>query len=159
MDRSFDAPFDMTRILAALPHRFPFVLVDRVHAIEPFVRIRGHKNVSAGELWLQGHFPDRPIMPGVLLIEAIAQLGGILAHVSEPLGDDAKQGALTMLLGVDKAKFRRPVVPGDRVDLDVQVLARRGPTWRFFGEASVEGALAASAEVLASTVSGSPQEP
>ena len=140
---------DINRILEILPHRWPFVLVDRVTEVIPGERISGHKCVSMGELWFQGHFPQRPIMPGVLILEALAQIGGILAYATEPF--DASQ-SLMYFLGIDKAKFRRTVTPGDRLDLDVSVVHHRTNVWKFHGEASVNGSLSASAELLASVV-------
>jgi 3-hydroxyacyl-[acyl-carrier-protein] dehydratase len=140
---------EIDRILQILPHRWPFVMVDRVTDVVPRVRIVGHKCVTMGELWAQGHFPARPIMPGVLIIEALAQIGGILAYASEPF--DASS-SLMYFLGIDKAKFRRPVTPGDRLDLEVTILHHRTNVWKFKGEASVDGTLCASAELLASVV-------
>ena len=140
---------DIERILQILPHRWPFVLVDRVTDVVPGERIRGHKNVSFNEPWFQGHFPKHPIMPGVLVIEALAQIGGILAYATEPF-DEATN--LLYFLGIDKAKFRRPVVPGDRLDLEVTIMQHRTNVWKLRGEASVEGALCAQGELLASVV-------
>jgi 3-hydroxyacyl-[acyl-carrier-protein] dehydratase len=140
---------DIDRILKILPHRWPFVLVDRVTDVRPGERIVGHKCVTMAEPWFQGHFPSRPIMPGVLILEALAQLGGILAYATEPF--DASS-SLMYFLGIDKAKFRRPVTPGDRLDLEVAVAHHRTNVWKFRGEASVEGTLCASAELLASVV-------
>jgi 3-hydroxyacyl-[acyl-carrier-protein] dehydratase len=140
---------DIDRILQILPHRWPFVLVDRVTDVRPGDRIFGHKCVTMAEPWFQGHFPSRPIMPGVLIIEALAQLGGILAYATDPF--DASS-SLMYFLGVDKAKFRRTVTPGDRLDLEVSVAHHRTNVWKFRGEASVEGTLCASAELLASVV-------
>jgi 3-hydroxyacyl-[acyl-carrier-protein] dehydratase len=140
---------DIEKILQILPHRWPFVLVDRVTEVVPNERIRGHKCVSMNEPWFLGHFPQNPILPGVLLIEALAQIGGILAYASEPF--DASS-SLLYFLGIDKAKFRRPVVPGDRVDLEVSVIHHRTNVWKLRGEASVEGTLCAQGELLASVV-------
>jgi 3-hydroxyacyl-[acyl-carrier-protein] dehydratase len=140
---------DIDRILAILPHRYPFVLVDRVTAIQAGQAIRGHKCVAFNEPWFQGHFPSRPIMPGVLIVEALAQLGALLAYASEPF--DASS-SLMYFLGIDKAKFRRPVTPGDRLDLEVSVMHHRTNVWKFHGEAFVEGTLCAHAELLASVV-------
>lgn len=140
---------DIERIIEILPHRWPFVLVDRVTEVIPNERIRGHKCVSMNEPWFQGHFPGHPIMPGVLVIEALAQIGGILAYASEPF--DASQ-SLLYFLGIDKAKFRRPVIPGDRLDLEVTVMQHRTNVWKLRGEASVDGTLCAQGELLASVV-------
>jgi 3-hydroxyacyl-[acyl-carrier-protein] dehydratase len=123
--------------------------VDRVTDVVPRERIVGHKCVTMGEPWFQGHFPARPIMPGVLILEALAQIGGILAYASEPF--DASS-SLMYVLGIDKAKFRRPVTPGDKLDLEVRIVHHRTNVWKFHGEASVDGTLCASAELLASVV-------
>lgn len=140
---------DIDRILQVLPHRFPFVLVDRVTDIVPHKSIRGHKCVTINEPWFLGHFPSRPIMPGVLVLESMAQIGGLLAYASEPF--DASN-SLMYFLGIDKAKFRRPVIPGDRLDLEVTVLHHRTNVWKFKGEAFVDGTLCAQGELLASVV-------
>lgn len=140
---------DIERILQILPHRWPFVLVDRVTDVVPGERIRGHKCVTFNEPWFQGHFPKHPIMPGVLVIEALAQIGGILAYATEPFDEETN---LLYFLGIDKAKFRRPVVPGDRLDLEVTIMQHRTNVWKLRGEASVEGALCAQGELLASVV-------
>ncbi|MEI9941380.1 MAG: 3-hydroxyacyl-ACP dehydratase FabZ [Pseudomonadota bacterium] len=140
---------EVAKILEILPHRYPFVLVDRVTDLVAGESIRGHKMVSANEPWCQGHFPDRPIMPGVLIIEALAQIGGILAYASEPF--DAST-SLMYFLGIDKAKFRHTVTPGDRLDLYVEVIQHRSNVWKLRGEATVEGTLCAQGELLASIV-------
>jgi 3-hydroxyacyl-[acyl-carrier-protein] dehydratase len=140
---------EIDRILQILPHRWPFVLVDRVTEVVAHERIVGHKSVTMAEPWFQGHFPARPIMPGVLIIEALAQIGGILAYASEPF--DASN-SLMYFLGIDKAKFRRPVTPGDRLDLQVSIVHHRTNVWKFHGEASVDGTLCATAELLASVI-------
>jgi 3-hydroxyacyl-[acyl-carrier-protein] dehydratase len=139
---------EIDRILSILPHRYPFVMVDRVTAVTPFKRITGHKCVTMNEPWFLGHFPARPIMPGVLILEALAQIGGLLAYASEPF--DAQ--SLMYFLGIDKAKFRRPVIPGDRLDLDVSVVHHRTNVWKFRGEALVDGTVCAQGELLASVV-------
>jgi 3-hydroxyacyl-[acyl-carrier-protein] dehydratase len=139
---------DIDRILEILPHRWPFVLVDRVTEVEPFESIAGHKCVSYNEPWFQAHFPGRAIMPGVLVLEAFMQLGGLLAYASEPFDE----GSLMYFLGIEKAKFRRPVVPGDRLDLEVKVLHHRTNVWKLKGEAFVDGTLCGQGEFLASVV-------
>ncbi len=140
---------DIQKILEILPHRYPFVLVDRVTRLDKGKSIQGHKMVSMNEPWTAGHFPGRPIMPGVLIIEALAQIGGILAYASEPF--DASD-SLMYFLGIDKAKFRHTVTPGDRLDLAVEVLHHRSNVWKLRGEATVEGTLCAQGELLASIV-------
>ena len=140
---------EIDRILQVLPHRYPFVLVDRVTDVTPHKKISGHKCVSMNEPWFLGHFPSRPIMPGVLILEAMAQLGGLLAYASEPFDPS---GSLMYFLGIDKAKFRRPVIPGDRLDLEVSVLHHRTNVWKFRGEALVDGTVCAQGELLASVV-------
>jgi 3-hydroxyacyl-[acyl-carrier-protein] dehydratase len=140
---------EIPKILEILPHRYPFVMVDRVTEITPLQSIRGLKMVSANEPWAQGHFPGKPIMPGVLILEALAQIGGILAYASEPF--DASQ-SLMYFLGIDKAKFRHTVTPGDRLDLYVEVMQHRTNVWKLRGEATVDGTLCAQGELLASVV-------
>lgn len=139
----------ISKILEILPHRYPFVMVDRVTEIVPGKTIRGHKMVSYNEPWCQGHFPGRPILPGVLIIEALAQIGGILAYASEPFDTS---NSLMYFLGIDKAKFRHTVTPGDKLDLMVEVLHHRSNVWKLRGEATVDGTLCASGELLASIV-------
>jgi 3-hydroxyacyl-[acyl-carrier-protein] dehydratase len=140
---------EIDQILEILPHRWPFVMVDRVQSIVPFERIRAHKSVSMNEPWFQGHFPGRAIMPGVLILEALAQAGALLAHASAPFD---KARSLVYLASIDKAKFRKPVTPGDRLDLDVHVLHHRANVWKLKGEAFVDNAICAHAELLASVV-------
>ena len=153
-ERAFDPMrLDIHQILAILPHRFPFVMVDRVTEVVPKHSIKGHKGVSYNEPWFQGHFPQRPIMPGVLILESLAQIGGILAYASDPFDTTT---SLMFFLGVDRAKFRRTVEPGDRLDLYVEVVHHRSNVWKLRGEASVDGVLSAEAELLASVVDRQP---
>ena len=140
---------EIPKILEILPHRYPFVLVDRVTEILPGKSIRGHKCVAFNEPWFQGHFPERPIMPGVLILECLAQIGGILAYASDPFDPTTN---LMFFLGIDKAKFRNTVTPGDRLDLEVEVVQHRSNVWRLRGEATVDGTLCAQGELLASIV-------
>jgi 3-hydroxyacyl-[acyl-carrier-protein] dehydratase len=136
---------DLEDIFRILPHRYPFLLVDRVTAIEPGKRIVGLKNITINEPCFTGHFPGRPIMPGVLIIEALAQVGGILALVSSP----ENQGSPIFLMGLDKVRFRKPVVPGDQLVLEVESLRSGKKFWKFSGKAFVNQTLVAEAELMA----------
>ncbi|AGP32350.1 MULTISPECIES: 3-hydroxyacyl-ACP dehydratase FabZ [Sorangium] len=144
---------EIHQILSILPHRYPLVMVDRVTEVTANKSIRGYKCVAYNEPWFQGHFPQRPIMPGVLILESLTQLGGILAYASDPF--DATSN-LMFFLGIDKAKFRHTVTPGDRLDLYVEVLHHRSNVWKLRGEASVDGTLCAEGEMLASVVDREP---
>ena len=134
---------DILQIQAFLPHRYPFLLVDKVIECEPGIRLLGVKNVTYNEPFFQGHFPQKPIMPGVLILEALAQSTGLLA--SETAGEELK-GMIYYLVGIDKAKFKRPVVPGDRVEFQVQLISQENHLHKFKGKALVEGAAAAEAD-------------
>ncbi len=123
---------NVREIMSLLPHRFPFLLVDRVTELTPGVSIVGIKNVSINEPFFQGHFPGHPVMPGVLIVEALAQAGGILALKTMEGGPK-----LAYLATIDKCRFRRPVVPGDQLRMELKVLARKGPVWKMSGEAKV----------------------
>ncbi len=140
---------DIGKILQILPHRYPFLLVDRVIEVVPAQRIRGHKMVSYNEPWTMGHFPGQPIMPGVLIIESLAQIGAILAYASDPFDPST---SLMYFLGIDKVKFRHTVTPGDRLDLEVETLQHRSNVWKLRGQATVAGTLCAQGELLASIV-------
>jgi 3-hydroxyacyl-[acyl-carrier-protein] dehydratase len=137
---------DIKEIMDLLPHRYPFLLVDRILEIEEGKRIVGIKNVSVNEPFFQGHFPDSPIMPAVLLIEAMAQTGGLLVLKSESKEDKIKS---VLFLGIDKARFRKPVYPGDQVRFELKALQRKRSVWKFKGEAFVEETLVAEAELMA----------
>jgi 3-hydroxyacyl-[acyl-carrier-protein] dehydratase len=132
-------------IRATLPHRYPFLLVDRIRELELGRRIVGIKNVTINEPFFQGHFPDRPIMPGVLILEAMAQVGGILAMKSVP----AEGRPVVYLTGVDHAKFRKPVVPGDQLRFEIEVLKKRPPFWKMQAKAYVDADLVCEAEMTA----------
>lgn len=134
---------DVTAIQNLIPHRYPFLMVDRVIEIEPNVRAIGIKNVTINEPFFQGHFPGNPIMPGVLTVEAMAQLAGILAFSS------GMQGGSVYFMSIEKAKFRKPVVPGDQVKLEIKVLQRRGNVWRFSGQALVDEKVVSESEFTA----------
>ena len=140
---------DIQRILATLPHRYPFLLVDRILEVEPGKRVVGIKNVTFNEPFFQGHFPGNPVMPGVLLIEAMAQTGAVLL-LSDYTGDMA--GKYVYLAGVDKARFRRTVVPGDQVRFELQVQSLRSRACRMRGTATVDGELAVQAELFSMMV-------
>lgn len=135
---------DIKEIQKLLPHRYPFLLVDRILDIEPGVKITGIKNVTINEEFFQGHFPAYPIMPGVLIIEAMAQVAGILAFRS-----GATTGKSVYFMSIEKAKFRKPVVPGDQLKLEVSVIQHRGNVWKFSGHAIVDNKVTAEAEFTA----------
>jgi len=138
---------DINEILNILPHRYPFLLVDKVVELEAGKRAKGIKNVTINEPFFQGHFPGHPIMPGVLIVEAMAQVGGILAFKTANVANKA-----VYFMGINKAKFRRPVLPGDRLELVLEVIKQRGPIWVFKGEAFVDGNLVSEAELMATIV-------
>lgn len=139
-------PIDVKRIAQLLPHRFPFLLIDRVTHWEPGKHLTAIKNVTVNEPFFQGHFPNHPVMPGVLVIEALAQASGVLVQLSA--SKDPNQPALFYLVKIDKARFSRIVVPGDQLVLEVEqkrTLRRMG---LFFGQAKVDGEVVAEAELL-----------
>lgn len=140
---------DIARILKLLPHRYPFLMIDRIIEIDGDKSAIGIKNVTFNEPCFQGHFPGFPVMPGVLLIEGIAQTAGAICVAA--LGEDY-QPQLVYFMTIDKAKFRRPVVPGDCVHFHIRKIRNRGPVWRFHGEAKVDGGLVAEAEISAMIV-------
>ena len=131
-------------IAALLPHRFPFQFIDRVLEFEDGVRIVALKNVSINEPFFRGHFPEQPLMPGVLLCEALAQAGALLVHRST---DGVGLGRVCVLAGLDRARFRRPVLPGDQLHLEVILLKRHRPLWKMRGTARVDGQVAAEADL------------
>ena len=137
---------EIEKILAALPHRYPFLLVDRVVEVVARERIHAYKNVTYNEEFFQGHFPGKPVMPGVLQLEAMAQAGALLAYQGQPF-DPAQK--VIYLMSFDNVKFRRPVVPGDRLDLLVRIERQKGAIWRLAGEAKVDGQPASEAQMMA----------
>ena len=137
---------DINRIMEMLPHRFPMLMVDRVIDIRRDVSAIGLKNVTANEPYFQGHFPQRPVMPGVLIVEAMAQTAAVL--VVETLGPDA-EGKLVYFMTIDQARFRRPVIPGDQLFLHVEKVRNRGPVWKFASKAKVGDTVVAEAEYAA----------
>ena len=139
-------PLDIRRVMAALPHRYPMLLVDRVERIVPDQSITAIKAVSMNEPFFQGHFPGRPIMPGVLIVEALAQAAGVLAVESLGL---ANSGKLVYFMAIEGAKFRVPVEPGCLLQLDVEFVQKRSSICKFAGRASVDGKLAAEANFTA----------
>lgn len=144
-----ELPIYYEGITKILPHRYPFLFVDRIIELEPFKRVVGIKNVSCNEPFFRGHFPDNPVMPGVLIVEAMAQVGGILARLS---GVDSKEKGDTdsiYFMSMDKVKFRKPVLPGDQIVFVVEPLRTGSRVWKLAGKAFVEDSLVAEAELMA----------
>lgn len=137
---------DIHEILQYLPHRFPFLMVDRVESVEPGKNIVAIKNVSMNEPFFPGHFPSRPVMPGVLILEAMAQVAAILSFKSAGTKPDAN--SVYYFVGIDNARFKRPVEPGDQLRLDVSVLRTIKGIWKFSGKATVGEHLVAEAELM-----------
>ncbi len=140
---------DIARVMKLLPHRYPFLLVDRIYDMDRDETAIGLKNVTINEPFFQGHFPDFPVMPGVLIIEGLAQTAGALCVHS--LGETYKP-QIVYFMGIDRAKFRRPVLPGDTMLYHVRKIRARGRAWRFFGEAKVNDQVVAEAEISAMIV-------
>jgi beta-hydroxyacyl-ACP dehydratase FabZ len=145
---------DIEAIRKILPHRYPMLLVDRILELEPD-RIVGIKNVTANEPFFAGHFPDFPVMPGVLIVEAIAQVAGVL--VLKDIPDRANK--LVFLAGIDNAKFRRPVLPGDQLRIEVKVLKKKASVAKIYGQATVDGVVVAEVEVLCTLADREPKSP
>ncbi|WP_295800944.1 3-hydroxyacyl-ACP dehydratase FabZ [uncultured Microbulbifer sp.] len=137
---------DVREIRQYLPHRYPFLLVDRVVELEEGKFINGYKNISVNEEVFNGHFPEMPIFPGVMIVEALAQVSGILGF--KTLGQKPEDGYLYLFAGIDNVRFKRQVVPGDRLDLHSEVVSERRGIWKFAGKATVDGELAASVDIL-----------
>jgi len=137
---------DINRVMAMIPHRYPFLMIDRVTDVVVGESAVGIKNVTYNEPFFQGHFPQRPVMPGVLIVEAMAQTAGVL--VVHTLGADV-EGKLVYFMTIDNCRFRRPVVPGDQLRIHVKKVRNRGFVWKFAGAAKVDGNLVAEATVSA----------
>ncbi len=148
---------DVEAIQRILPHRPPFLLVDRVVEHEQGKRLVAWKSVTMGEPFFVGHFPGTPVMPGVLVLEAMAQAAALLALLSLP-SEEVKR-KITYLMTIDKARFRRPVVPGDRLELEVEVVRHKGAVWKTQGTARVDGQVAAEAEYLAMLADPNQKQP
>jgi beta-hydroxyacyl-ACP dehydratase FabZ len=137
-------------IMDTLPHRYPFLLIDKIIEMEMGKRVVGIKNVTMNEPFFQGHFPGHPIMPGVLILEAMAQTGGVLALKSVP--PDQVKNKVLYFMSIDKAKFRKPVVPGDQLRFEIDVIKQRSNIMSLKAQAMVDGAVAAEAELMAMIV-------
>jgi 3-hydroxyacyl-[acyl-carrier-protein] dehydratase len=142
-----ESNYDIQGIMKLLAHRYPFLLIDRVLEVVPGDQITALKNVTNNEPFFQGHFPGRPIMPGVLIIEAMAQAGGILAYLS---GSAEQQSRLIYFMGMDKVRFRKPVVPGDQILFKAKILKFRSKAAKMSGIATVDNQMVAEAELMAS---------
>ena len=142
-----DSEYDILAVMKKLPHRYPFLLVDRVIRLIPDDKIMALKNVTFNEPFFQGHFPGKPVMPGVLIIEAMAQAGGILAYETAP---SDKRDRLIYFMGMDKVRFRKMVVPGDQIIFEAKILKFRSKVAKMSGTATVDDQLVAEAELMAS---------
>ena len=139
--------YDILAVMEKLPHRYPFLLVDRIIKLIPNDRILALKNVTINEPFFQGHFPDKPVMPGVLIIEAMAQAGGLLAYETAP---PDKRNRLIYFMGMDKVRFRKMVIPGDQIIFEAKILKFRSKVAKMSGTATVDDQLVAEAELMAS---------
>ena len=137
---------DITQIMKYLPHRYPFLLVDRVLELVPNERVVAIKNVTMNEPHFPGHFPHHPVMPGVLMIEALAQTAGLLAFRSS--GKEITENSVIYFVGIDGARFKRPVVPGDQLRMEASILRHTRGIWKFSARATVDGTLACEAELM-----------
>jgi len=141
-----DKNYDIQKIMAVLPHRYPFIMIDRIIELIPGDKIVALKNVTINEPFFQGHFPENPVMPGVLIIEAMGQAGAVLAAESLP---KEKQESLIFFMGMDKVKFRKPVIPGDQLIFEMQFLRQRARVFKMSGVAYVDKQRVAEAELMA----------
>ena len=142
-----ESEYDIQAVMEKLPHRYPFLLVDRIIKLIPDDKIVALKNVTINEPFFQGHFPGKPVMPGVLIIEAMAQAGGILAYETAP---SEKRNRLIFFMGMNKVRFRKMVLPGDQIILEAKILKFRSKVAKMAGTATVDGQLVAEAELMAS---------
>jgi 3-hydroxyacyl-[acyl-carrier-protein] dehydratase len=142
-----ESSYDIQSIMELLAHRYPFLLIDRVIKVVPGDKLTALKNVTINEAFFQGHFPGRPIMPGVLIIEAMAQAGGILAYLT---GSVEQRNRLIYFMGMDKVRFRKPVVPGDQIILEAKIIKFRSKAAKMSGIATVDNQMVAEAELMAS---------
>lgn len=140
---------DIQEILAYLPHRYPFLLIDRILEVIPDKSVRALKNVTMNEPFFTGHFPERPIMPGVIILEAMAQASGILAFTSQEHKTSGQTKSLFLFAGADNVRFKRVVIPGDQLIIESELLKVRNDIWKCRATALVDGQLACSAELLA----------
>jgi len=136
---------NIQQIMETLPHRYPFLLVDRIEELEEGKRVAGYKNVTVNEPFFQGHFPGHPIMPGVLIVEAMAQVGGAYVSVIDDIADDR----VTYFVGIDKARFRKPVLPGDILRMELELVSKRRGIYQFSGIAYVGDTKVAEADLKA----------
>ena len=143
---------DVVEIQKILPHRYPLLLIDRVTEVVNHEKLLGFKNVSIGDQVFEGHFPGHPIYPGVMILEGMAQAGGILAFKSMDMTEEEAAEKVVYFMSIDKAKFRAPVRPGDRLDYEITVLKNKGPIWVLKGKAFVDGKLVTEAELKAMVV-------
>ncbi|MCF8067001.1 MAG: 3-hydroxyacyl-ACP dehydratase FabZ [Desulfobacterales bacterium] len=134
-------------IMKYLPHRYPFLMVDRILELEPEKKVVALKNVTINEPFFQGHFPGEPVMPGVLILEAIAQAGGVLA--AQSIAEEELENSVIYFMAIDKARFRQPVVPGDQLIFKIEMIKRRAKTFKMAGKAFVEDKLVTEAEMMA----------
>lgn len=139
-------PIDINAIMKILPHRFPFLLVDRIIELEPGKRCVGIKNVTINEPFFPGHFPGHPVMPGVLILESMAQVAGIMAYLAS---DDETKKKVSYFMGIDNAKFRKPVMPGDQLTIEIATTFNRRGIWGVDGKAFVDGKLVTEASLKA----------
>lgn len=133
---------DIKEIQKIIPHRYPFILVDRIEELEPGKSAKGYKNVSINDYFFQGHFPEEPVMPGVLIIEALAQVGAVALLSMEEF-----KGKIAYFGGINKARFKKKVIPGDRLDLEIEIIKRKGPLGIGAAKATVDGEVVAIAEL------------